>query len=303
MVDVLIGASLLTAFIAGIAALFAPCCITVLLPAYLGSVFRQRRTVFLMTFIFFLGLLAVFLPLGLGIAGLGQFFSRFHDQIFIAGGLFLLFLGASILLGKRFSMPFSVSPTAKTSVFAHGFASQNHGMNVTNASSVFVLGIFSGFATLCCAPVLAGALALSILPGSIFWGGIYSLTYVLGMVAPLFVISYYLDKGDVTKMLSKARRHYSYSLFGRRVGLTPADILSGGMFVLMGVLIIYLSSTNQLVMGGGDYQMTINIFLANVTNFANKYLAQVPAVAWVVAIGVAIALIIRTAFGGRRRYG
>ncbi len=282
--EVLIGASLLTAFIAGIAALFAPCCITVLLPAYLGSVFRQKRTVFLMTFVFFLGLLAVFLPLGLGIAGLGQFFKSFHDQIFIAGGLFLLFLGASILLGKRFSMPFSVNPK----------------MNVTNASSVFVLGIFSGFATLCCAPVLAGALALSVLPGSIFWGGIYSLTYVLGMVAPLFVISYYLDKGDVTKMLLKVRRHYSYSLFGRRVNLTPADMLSGGMFLAMGVLIIYLAYTNQLMMGGGDYQMSINIFLANVTNFANRYLSQIPAVAWVAAVGVAIALIVKIALGKRR---
>ncbi len=283
-VEVLIGASLLTAFIAGIAALFAPCCITVLLPAYLGSVFRQKRTVFLMTFIFFLGLLAVFLPLGLGIAGLGQFFKSFHDQIFIAGGLFLLFLGASILLGKRFSMPFSVNPK----------------INVTNASSVFVLGIFSGFATLCCAPVLAGALALSVLPGSMFWGGVYSLTYVLGMVAPLFVISYYLDKGDVTKMLLKARRSYSYSLFGKRVSLTPADMLSGGMFLAMGVLIIYLASTNQLIMGGGDYQMTINIFLANITNFANRYLAQIPAAAWVVAIIVALVLIIRIALGRRR---
>src|SRR3989344_2347675 len=74
-------ASLITAFIAGIAALFAPCCITVLLPSYLGSIFREKRKVFLMTFVFFLGLLAVFLPLGMGAAGLGKLFSRYHDQI------------------------------------------------------------------------------------------------------------------------------------------------------------------------------------------------------------------------------
>src|SRR3989344_8487779 len=103
----LITASLVTAFIAGIAALFAPCCITVLLPAYFGSIFRQKRTIMLMTLVFFMGLLAVFLPLGLGFASLGALFSKYHNLIFVLGGIFLLFLGISILLGIRFSLPFS----------------------------------------------------------------------------------------------------------------------------------------------------------------------------------------------------
>src|SRR3989344_9478004 len=97
--EILITASILAALIAGMAALFAPCCITILLPAYLSSMFRQKRTVFLMTFVFFLGLLAVFLPLGVGVAGVGQLFREYHDPIFTAGGLFFLALGASILLG------------------------------------------------------------------------------------------------------------------------------------------------------------------------------------------------------------
>ena len=156
MDGLLIISSLVTAFLAGIAALFAPCCITVLLPAYLGSIFRQKRTVILMTFVFFLGLLAVFLPLGLGIAGFGQMIKENHDIIFIIGGVFLACLGISILLGRHFSLPFTPRPN----------------MQVQGAASVFALGVFSGFATLCCAPVLAGVLALSILPGSIFWGGI-----------------------------------------------------------------------------------------------------------------------------------
>ena len=183
--ETLIIASLITAFIAGIAALFAPCCITVLLPSYLGSIFREKQKVFWMTFVFFLGLLAVFLPLGLGAAGLGKLLSKYHDPIFIVGGILLAFLGASILLGWHFSMPFSVHSKLK----------------IINAGSVFVLGIFSGFATMCCAPVLAGVIALSVLPNSVFWGGIYSLAYVFGMVAPLFLIAYFLDKNDFKKKI------------------------------------------------------------------------------------------------------
>ena len=88
--DLLVSTSMVSAFIAGIAALFAPCCITVLLPSYLGSIFRERSKVFLMTFIFFLGILVVFLPLGLGSAVFGQLLSRYHTFIFAVGGTVLL---------------------------------------------------------------------------------------------------------------------------------------------------------------------------------------------------------------------
>ena len=243
--ETLIIASLITAFIAGVAALFAPCCITVLLPSYLGSIFRERRKVILMTFIFFLGLLAVFLPLGLGVAGLGQLLSKYHDPIFIFGGIFLSILGASILLGWHFSMPFSVHSKLK----------------IASTGSVFMLGIFSGFATMCCAPVLAGVIALSVLPNSIFWGGIYSLAYVLGMVAPLFLIAYLLDKNDFTQKLMESNKRVSYSISGKKINLSIADLVSGATFLMMGIFILYLAQTNQLAMGGGEFQTKINIYL------------------------------------------
>ncbi len=276
VLDLLISSSLIAAFIAGIAALFAPCCITVLLPAYLGSIFRQRRTVFLMTFIFFLGLLAVFLPLGLGIAGLGQLFSQYHDLIFIAGGIFLLSLSISILLGRHFSLPFSTHSNLK----------------VSGAGSVFGLGVFSGFATLCCAPVLAGVLALSILPGSIFWGGIYSIAYVLGMVVPLFFLAYFLDRKDIANKMSLFKRKVSYKLAGKDINITMAEALSGITFFAMGTLILYLASTNQLAMGGSDYQTSINIMLANITVFVNNSLGWIPAIVWVVAFIAILAVLV-----------
>ena len=243
--ETLILASLITAFIAGIAALFAPCCITVLLPSYLGSIFREKQKVLWMTFVFFLGLLAIFLPLGLGAAGFGKLLSNYHDPIFIIGGIIMALLGASILLGWHFSMPFSVHPKLK----------------IMNTSSVFMLGIFSGFATMCCAPVLAGVIALSVLPNSIFWGGIYSVVYVLGMVAPLFLIAYLLDKNDFTQKLMESNKSFSYSIGGRKIRLSIADLASGAVFLLMGAFILYLAQTNQLAMGGGEFQTKINIYL------------------------------------------
>jgi len=282
--DILIGASFIVAFIAGVAALVAPCCITVLLPAYLGSVFRQKRTVVLMTFVFFLGLLAVFLPLGFGVAGLGQLFSAYHNTIFVLGAIFLLLLGSSILLGLHFSLPFSISRNTK----------------IKGASSVFVLGIFSGAATLCCAPVLAGVIALSALPGSIFWGGMYTLTYVLGMVIPLLVIAFFVDKTNIMKRLELLKKRVSYSLVGKRIYLTVAETVSGLTFFLMGVLILYLAKTNRLAMGGSEYQTAINIYLANLVNSINRFLTVTPVVVWAVVAIIALWLVIKIVLKRRK---
>src|SRR3989338_2817650 len=264
---VLIIASLVTAFIAGIAALVAPCCITVLLPAYLGSIFRQKRTVMLMTVVFFAGLLAVFLPLGLGFASLGALFSKYHNLLFVSGGIFLLFLGISILLGMHFSWSFSSHPK----------------MKVQGAGSVFVLGIFSAFATLCCAPVLAGVLALSILPGSIFWGGMYALAYVLGMVFPLFILAYFMDKSNLGNKLSFFKKQVSYSIAKKKIEITIAEMISGIMFLLMSILILYLAKMGKLAMSS-DYQLSVNIFMANMTSSINSFFTKIPPIIWIVIL-------------------
>jgi cytochrome c biogenesis protein CcdA len=286
--ELLIGSSIVTAFVAGMAALFAPCCITVLLPAYLGSIFKEKRTVLVMTFVFFLGLLAVFMPLGLGAAALGQFFSQYHNAIYVAGGLFLLLLSASILSGRHFSLPFSVH-------------SSGGAQKVRNAGSVFGLGVFSGFATLCCAPVLAGALALSVLPGSIFWGGLYTLTYVLGMVVPLFVLAYFLDRADFTKRLMALRRRVSYSLAGRKISLSLADVLSGAIFLLMGSLILYLAFSDQLAMGGGGYQTDMNIYVSNLASALGQYVGGLPPAVFAMAPLLALLLIGRAVYARWKR--
>ncbi|MBI4100110.1 cytochrome c biogenesis protein CcdA, partial [Candidatus Microgenomates bacterium] len=141
--DLLFSASFIASFFAGIAALFAPCCITVLLPTYFASIFKEKSTIYLMTFVYFLGLLAVFLPIGLGASFLTQLFSQYHNTIYLVGSVFLIFLGLALVTGQQLSLPSPVHPSLKT-----------YGLG-----SVFVLGIFSGIATTCCAPVLAGVVA------------------------------------------------------------------------------------------------------------------------------------------------
>ena len=272
--ELLISASFIASFFAGIAALFAPCCITVLLPTYFASIFKQKSTVFLMTFVYFLGILSIFLPIGLGVSFLTQIFSQYHDTIFLIGGIFLIFLGMTLLLGQQMSLPFSVHPKLKGQDFI----------------SVYVLGIFSAVATTCCAPVLAGVLTLSALPGSVFLGGVYTLAYVLGMVLPLFVIALTLDKVDFTQKFVAFRKRVSYSVLGQKVSLTFANLFSGLMFLVLGVVIIYLAKTSQLT-SHSSYQVSLNIYLTKFINRIGRLTQLIPEVGWaVIFISIAFAV-------------
>ena len=60
--------------------------------------------------------------------------------------------------------------------------------------SVFGLGVFSGGATACCAPVLAGAIALSATSGTIAGGLLLGAAYVAGMMAPLIPLALLFGK-------------------------------------------------------------------------------------------------------------
>ena len=267
--NLLLGASIVSAFIAGVAALFAPCCITVLLPSYLASIFREKYKVFLMSFIFFLGILTVFLPMGLGMAALGQVFSRYHAPIFIVGSILLISLGAMLLTGTHMKMPFKVTPRLR-----------KH-----NAISVYLLGIFSGIATTCCAPVLAGVLALAVLPGSVFWGGIYTLSYVLGMVSPLFILAIILDKSNMSgRLQEKFAAPVTYSLGFKRVTITLMEAISGVMFIGMGIITVYFAMTGRLVAHAG-YEPYINVYAAKVTQSLSGIIGGMPSVGWIIKIG------------------
>lgn len=283
--DLLASTSIIAAFIAGLAALLAPCCITVLLPSYLGSVFKEKYKILLMTFIFFLGILTVFLPIGLGASALAALFSEYHNQIFIAGGLIMILMGIFLIIGKSMSLPFRVNPTLKK----------------YNIGSIYILGIFSAIATTCCAPVLAGVLALSATSGSLFWGAVYSVAYVLGMVAPLFFIALFLDKFNFTQKLTYLRKLREVKILGKTFKFKLTELIVGLIFLFMGSYIIYLSRTNQLVMQSG-YQLDINISVASLVSRVYQYTSLVPNALWAVLLIAVVVLVSKKAINQFKKY-
>ena len=279
--DVLVGTSLVAAFVAGVAALFAPCCITVLLPSYLGNIFKEKYKIFFMTFIFFLGVLTVFLPIGLGASYLAQLFSQYHNAIFTVGGIFLVVLGVTMLLGKKFTTPTSVRDGMKGHV-----------------SSVYVLGIFSAIATTCCAPVLAGVLALSVASGTIVWGALYTLAYVVGMTLPLFIIAIFLDKANLTERFTNAKKTVAMRIGGLSWRITVSELVSGLIFLLMGGYITYLAFSNKLFTHS-SYQLEMNLWNARFLGAINSWTTLIPEYVWALLF---IAIVVSISYVFIRQY-
>lgn len=229
MNDVLFASSVLAGFIGGVLALLAPCCITVLLPAYFASTFRNVGTLLRMTFLFGAGIAVVILPIALGLAALGQLLSRYHTILFVIGGIFMLALGVMTLRGRGFELPFMRAPTFEG----------------RPGASVFALGVFSGAASSCCAPVLIGVLTLSALTSSFPGAVAVGLAFVFGMVFPLFLIALVGDRfGWATSRLVRGTT-VNFRLGGRAVSIHSTNLIGGILFLAMGVFVLILAASGN----------------------------------------------------------
>ena len=228
--NILFETSIIASFLGGMLALFAPCCITFMLPAYFAYTFKQKKAILLMTFVFFLGVAAILVPIGLGVSFLSQLFKGYHTQVFYLGGILMIFLAFLSFSGKKFSLPFKTAPLLK-----------KH-----DIFSVFGLGLFSGLASSCCAPVLVGVMTLTALSAGTFQALILSLVYVFGMVFPLFILAYFWESFN----WSESRLVRGFTLRFKFVGnlfiIHSTNLITGTVFLIIGAYVLYLAAMGKV---------------------------------------------------------
>jgi len=253
--DTLFQLSLLASFIAGMVALFAPCCITFLLPAYFANVFKEKKRVVLMTFIYSLGIFTVMLPVVLGAKALTQLFFNLHDQTYVIGGIFLIFVGFSTLLGFKLPMP-----------------NFNFTKKADDPLSTYILGIISGITSACCAPVLIGVIALSTLSPTMVQSLFVGFFYVLGMVTPLYLASLFIDKRNLLEKPIFRRPLREVAFMGKDHMITVSNLISFILFAGMGILIIFLALSGKLAMNRSEESVTelIQSVAISVTSIVSK---------------------------------
>lgn len=272
--ELLLAGSLAAAFAAGLVAFFAPCCAGVMLPTYLAAVSGGSRIrVASLSTLYVAGVAAVVLPITLGASALASLVSEWHPQLFVLGGVMMLFVAAGLWRGSM--VPLSVRKPALTG----------------SAGSVFALGGFSGAATACCAPVLAGAVALSATSADLAGGLALGTAYVVGLVAPLVPLA--LLAGRVRGRVPDPRVTLRLGVYEKR--LTMSRLAGTAIFGAFGLLFIGLALTGNSETSPA-FQETFGLW-------ARRFGAYVDGVPNVVAFPILAALLAAVVYSLTRNGG
>jgi cytochrome c biogenesis protein CcdA len=285
MGNLLASGSVLAAFFAGGVALFAPCCIVFLAPGYLALAAKNHRWRLLpLTFTFTAGLALVLVPVTVGISLVAATIARFHAPLYYAGGALMLALAALALSGRMWSMPrFLPAPDARRG----------------DSASFFAFGVFSGIASSCCAPVLAGVMTLSALSGTPAGGAVLGLAYVFGMVFPLFAMALAWDKLHLSGRRFGRARPVRLHVAGRTLVTNTVNIAVTAGFAGMAGFVFYLAGAGRMT-GGPGFQVAIGRFLAHLFRRIEIWTAPIPQAVLGLALLALAAVFAVTALRGRR---
>lgn len=268
---IFLGGSLLAAGVAGAVALFAPCCISVMLPSYFASAMQNRRVPVVMTGLFAAGIATVILPLAMGAVFLRRLLVEAHGPLFVGGGVLLMGLAVYLLWGGELRLPM---PGRKAG-------------NPTGPLGVYSLGVFSGVASSCCAPVLAGVVALSGLASSFAFALGLGVAYVVGMVAPLLIISMVWTRRDWTTSWLFRPRSFTWRMGPIVRSVSGTTLASGLLLGIMGVLMVWVGLAGDAMPAGDGWQARLAVWLQNLGRDLTNSLAWIPG--WAV---VATALVV-----------
>jgi len=283
---VLLGTTLLVAFVGGVVALLAPCCISVMLPAFLATGFRHRGGVVPATLVFGAGVATVILPIGLGATALSRLFIEQHTWVFSIGGVLMVVGGLAVLSGWMPTLPMPGARSAAEGSYA----------------SAYVLGAFSGIASACCAPVLVGVAVLAGASASFPVALAIGVAYVAGMVAPLAAAAVLWDRRRERATRLFADRTIHLRLGGWRRPVALGTLVSGLLLIGMGILAFVLAFTESGMPSGG-WQVEVSVWLQHVASVIGDALSWLPG--WAIGLGllVGFGLVVRRALRTRSTEG
>jgi len=163
------------------------------------------------------------------------FFSRI-------AGIAIVVFGAYILSGKGFS-GFHIKQRKPTTFFG-----------------AFLFGAVLGISwTPCVGPILVALLLLASTTGSTLTGGILLFVYGLGLGLPLILFSTFVKKGKLWDFVKG--KEFTFMLFGKKRTIHSNSLLSGILFIILGILIFTgkLYTFNQYLAGTSFQKIFFNL--------------------------------------------
>ncbi|QFY10102.1 cytochrome c biogenesis protein CcdA [Nonomuraea phyllanthi] len=250
------------AFLGGLFALVSPCS-ALLLPAFFAYAFPGRPALIGRTILFYLGLCAVLVPLGMGSALATGFFYGHQDLLITLAGWLLILLGALQLTGHGWT----IGPLERLRGRVRG----------DSPGAVLALGAVCGLAGFCAGPVLGAVLTIAAASGNTLRGGVLLALYAAGMTAPLLVMAVLWQRFN----LGRRRWLRGRGLRLGRLHLHTTTLASGVTFIGLGVLFLVFDGTRGLAIP--------NSWEAGLQEFASG--VQLPDLLVVAGAGIALAAI------------
>jgi cytochrome c biogenesis protein CcdA len=275
----MVEASYLAAFLGGVLSLLSPCS-ALLLPAFFAYAFQSRKDLLLKTGVFYLGLTATLVPLGMGISAVSRIVYGQRSTLILVSGVVIIALGLLQLLGRGFEF----GPFSRLRGRVRG----------ETTGATFALGAVYGFAGFCSGPILGAVLTVAASSGQAIQGASLLAAYALGMAGPLFLMAALWDRFDLGDRSWLRGRELSIG----RLRLHTTNLISGVMFILLGAVFIAYEGTSAL---SGLYEENGAVDLAYAAEqWANSFARRVPDVL-VLAVEFAAALSLAILVYRRRR--
>jgi cytochrome c biogenesis protein CcdA len=276
------GVEALVAFAGGILSLLSPCS-ALLLPAFFAYAFPSRGQLVLRTGVFYVGLLTLFVPLGLGIGALGSLFLERRAELSVVAGVLLIAIGSFQLAVGGFELP-----------GANRVSGTRFGASGESLAATYALGLVYGIGGFCSGPLLGGVLTIAGASGGAVEGAILLAVFAAGMAAPLLILALLWERiGPSTRG----------RLRGREIQIGPwtrhvSVIVSSVLFIGLGFAFIVLQGGNAL---GGLYAAVGASDIALSIESAVRRLAIDAPILLAVLIAGPVLLIIGMLVIGRRR--
>lgn len=267
------------AFLGGLLSLLSPCS-ALLLPSFFAYAFDGAGKLVQRTAVFYLGMIAVLVPMGAGVGAVGSLLTVHRSTVTMIAGLVVIALGVFTALGGGFRFGGRFGPDAGAT--ARG----------TGVLNVAVLGAVYGLAGFCSGPLLGAILTVALAGGSPVQGGALMAVYALGMAAPLLLMALLWEKFDLGSRSWLRPRSVEVG----PVRTNSLSLIAGAVLVVLGVLFIVTGGTAGL---GGvttvDQQFAMQEWLTTVSGAVSDL--------WVVLgllVLVAVGLVVYLVRGARR---
>lgn len=266
------------ALLGGVLALLSPCS-ALLLPSFFAYAFSGRTELVARTGVFLLGLAAVLVPLGAGSGALAGVLTQYRSVVVTVAGAVIVVLGVVTLLGGG---------------WAFGAAARFQSRMARRGTWLATLGLGAayGLAGFCSGPILGAVLTVAAASGQAVRGAALLAVYAVGMALPLFVLALLWQRFDLGRRSWLRGREFSVG----RLRLHTTSVVSGLLFIVIGVLFIVFDGTAGLV--GADPATA-----AAAENGAMSLGAGIPdlvvlGVIAVVTVGVVVWRVLRVPDGG-----